>query len=99
MPSPDTRSTIEDPEHPGFWRAAFSALGGRCELICETDDARLAQRLGVFARSEARRIDRKYSRSAPGSVVNAINGRRGKRYRVDDETARLLDYGATLWRL
>lgn len=99
MPSLHTASTIEDPEQRGLWRAAFSALGGFCELVCETGDERLAQRLGDFARSEARRIDRKYSRSEPGSVVNAIQGRRGKRYRVDDETARLLDYGATLWRL
>jgi FAD:protein FMN transferase len=99
LPSPDTRSTVEDPDHRGLWRAAFSALGGSCELVCETDDARLAERLGAFARGEARRIDRKFSRSEPGSVVNAILGRRGKRYRVDDETARLLDYGAALWRL
>ena len=99
MPSPDTRSSIEDPAHRGLWRATFTALGGCCELACETEDARLAQRLGEFARSEARRIDRKYSRSQPGSVVNAIQGRHGKRYRVDDETARLIDYGATLWRV
>ncbi len=32
-------------------------------------------------------------------MVNAIHARHGKRYRVDDETARLLDFGAALWRL
>ena len=74
-------------------------MGSPCELLCETDDTRLAKRLGDFARSEARRIDRKYSRYQPGSVVNAIHARHGKRYRVDGETARLLDFGAALWRL
>ncbi len=32
-------------------------------------------------------------------MVNAIHASHGKRYRVDDETARLLDFGAALWRL
>lgn len=82
-----------------MWRASFVAMGGACELLCETADGRLARRLGEYARSEARRIDRKYSRAQPGSVVSAIHARKGKRYRVDDETAKLLDYGAALWRV
>lgn len=74
-------------------------MGSPCELLCETDDPRLAKRLADFARNEARRVDRKYSRYQPGSVVNAMHARHGKRYHVDDETARLLDFGAALWRL
>lgn len=99
MQSLDRGAAIEDLGHPGLWRASFVALGGTCELVCETADARLARRLGEYARNEARRIDRKYSRTQPGSVVNAIHARKGKRYRVDDETAKLLDYGAALWRV
>ena len=74
-------------------------MGGPCELLCETDDARLARRLAEHARSEADRIDRKFSRYQSGSVVQSIQASRGRRFRVDDETARLLDYGAALWRL
>ena len=74
-------------------------MGSPCEVLCETDDPRLAKRLGNFARGEARRVDLKYSRYQPGSVVNAMHASHGKRYRVDDETARLLDFGAALWRL
>lgn len=99
MQSLDRGAAIEDLGQPGLWRASFIALGGSCELVCETSDARLARRLGEYARTEARRIERKYSRAQPGSVVNAIHARKGKRYRVDDETAKLLDYGAALWRL
>jgi thiamine biosynthesis lipoprotein len=99
LPSVDAGSAIEDSRRPGLWRASFTAMGGSCEVLCETTDARLARRLGEYARSEARRIDRKYSRAQPGSVVCAINARKGKRYRVDDETAKLLDYGAALWRV
>ncbi len=96
---PETTSAIQDTKQRGLWRSVFTALGSPCEVSCETDDPRLAERLGNFARSEARRIDRKYSRNQPGSVVNAIHARHGKRYRVDDETAGLLDFGAALWRL
>ena len=96
---PDTTAAIQDTKQRGLWRVVFTALGGPCEILCETDDPRLAERLGNFARGEARRIDRKYSRNQPGSVVNAIHARHGKRYRVDDETAQLLDFGAALWRL
>ena len=74
-------------------------MGGPCELVCETDDARLARRLGEYARTEAQRIDRKFSRHAAGSVVDTIHASQGKRVRVDDETARFFDYGAALWRL
>lgn len=74
-------------------------MGSPCEVLCETRDPRLAKRLGNFARGEARRVDLKYSRYQPGSVVNQIHASHGKRFRVDDETARLLDFGAALWRL
>jgi thiamine biosynthesis lipoprotein len=94
----NTSSAVEDPKQRGLWRAVFTALGGHCELHCWTSNARLARRLGEFARGEARRIDRKFRRNQPGSVVHAIHDRKGKRYRVDDETERLLDFGTALWR-
>jgi thiamine biosynthesis lipoprotein len=83
----------------GHWRATFMAMGSPCELLVETEDAKLARRLGERARDEAQRIDRKFSRYREGSAVATIHAARGKPYRVDAETARLLDYGATLWKL
>ena len=74
-------------------------MASPCELLIETDDAGLARRLASFASGEARRIDRKYSRYRNDSVVARINASGGKRMRLDDETARLLDYGAALWKL
>jgi thiamine biosynthesis lipoprotein len=83
----------------GFHRAAFSAMASPCELLIETGDAGLARRLAAFASGEAQRIDRKYSRYRDDSVVAAINASGGKRVRLDDETARLLDFGEMLWKL
>ena len=75
------------------------AMASPCELLCETDDAALALRLGEYACAEAQRIDRKFSRYRDDSLVHAIHASRGRSFRVDDETARLLDYGAALWWL
>jgi thiamine biosynthesis lipoprotein len=74
-------------------------MGSPCELLVETDSGALAQRLAAYARDEANRVDRKYSRYRPDSVISALNGARGKRRRVDEETARLIEYGAALWRM
>lgn len=74
-------------------------MGSPCELLIETEDGSLARRLTDQACREAQRIDRKFSRYRDDSVVHGINTARGKRTRVDPETARLLDYGASLWKL
>jgi thiamine biosynthesis lipoprotein len=74
-------------------------MGSPCEVLCETDDEGLAFRIARHACREAERVDRKFSRYRKDSVVHALHESRGKPFRVDDETARLLDYGASLWKL
>lgn len=74
-------------------------MGCPCEVLVETADSALARRVAEFAMAEATRVDEKFSRYKKGSVVSAIHERRGRPYRVDEETARLLDYGAALWRI
>ncbi len=74
-------------------------MASPCEVLCETENLDFAQALGQYAADEARRIDEKFSRYKAGSVVNAILESRGTPFTVDDETARLLNYGEMLWRL
>jgi thiamine biosynthesis lipoprotein len=74
-------------------------MGSPCEVLVETEDKGLAQRLGLRARDEAQRIDRKFSRYRDDSLIQMINTSHGRPRRVDAETARLLDYGAALWKL
>ena len=52
-------------------------MGCPCELLCETDDGDLADRLVTLPRDEALRIDRKFSRYRTDSVVHAIITSRG----------------------
>ena len=65
-----------------------------CEVRLETDDARLAQRVGDVTEAEARRIEAKYSRYKADSVVGQINASGGKDIIVDEETTYLLNFAA-----
>lgn len=74
----------------------FKALGGPCSLrFAAADDAAWA-RAAAAAEAEALRIEAKYSRYRPDSLVSRINASAGDPagLAVDDETARLLDYAA-----
>ena len=83
----------------GTWRAVFESMGSPCELLVEHESEAMARRIAHLARDEAGRIDRLYSRYRPDSIVTMLNASNGSRRRVDDETAKLLEYGAALWRM
>lgn len=78
---------------------AFRAMGSPCEVRVETSDLALAARLGECVETEALRIEYKYSRYRPDSVVSQINTAQDEPICVDAETAALLDYAAQCYRL
>lgn len=78
---------------------AFAAMASPCEVQTETDDSRLADRLGQIAEAEARRIEGKYSRYLDDSMLSRINRSGGEPIKVDEETAALLDYAANCFDL
>jgi thiamine biosynthesis lipoprotein len=94
-----TDSTFSLVRDGPLFRAAFSSMGSPCELLIESGDEAAARRFAEYARDEAERVDCKFSRYRDDSVVHALNTSGGRPLRVDAETARLLDYGAALWRL
>lgn len=73
---------------------AFRAMATPCEIRVEAGDAGMAQTLAIHAEAEARRIEKKFSRYLPDSVVSTINTRGHQGLVVDAETARLLDFAA-----
>jgi thiamine biosynthesis lipoprotein len=78
-------------------RYAFKAMGSPCELRlygAAADDVACA------ARSEALRLEAKYSRYRADSLATRINASAGdlQGLDVDPETARLLEYAETAWR-
>lgn len=78
---------------------SFLAMGSPCEVLCEearSDDAEVLTRI---AADEAWRIEDKFSRYRDGNIIHAINSASGKAVEVDEETARLLGFAATLFEL
>ncbi|MBC7193399.1 MAG: FAD:protein FMN transferase [Marinobacter sp.] len=84
----------------GLWAGRFQAMASPCEVLVESAaDERLASELVALAAKEAWRIEHKFSRYVSGNVVDRINRSDGRDVRVDEETARLLDYADQCYRL
>jgi len=69
------------------------------ELQIHCDDAERARVAAARAMGEVARIEEKYSRYRPGSLLSRINAAAGGAFiEVDDETERLLDYADACYR-
>lgn len=74
-------------------------MGSPCEVLVDTDDEELARTLSEAVAAEAWRIEDKFSRYRADNIVARINDSDGGAVTVDDETADLLDFAATLYEL
>lgn len=83
-------------EKRGHLQGSFTAMGSPCSLLLETADQATAKALARAVADEAWRIEDKYSRYLPGNIIQRINRSNGQPVEVDDETANLLDFAATL---
>ncbi|GJI96642.1 FAD:protein FMN transferase [Duganella caerulea] len=78
-------------------RTAFQAMASRCELRFAAPDAHTAALLAQRAMDEVLRIETKYSRYRPDSIVSRINAAAGREaVHCDPETMSLLGYAAAL---
>jgi thiamine biosynthesis lipoprotein len=79
----------------------FGAMASPCELHLQGNDEAALRRAAQQAIDEVRRIEGKYSRYDPASVVSRINAAAdsGRSIDVDDETAALFDFAARLHAL
>jgi thiamine biosynthesis lipoprotein len=84
---------------PGHWLGRFVAMASPCEVLVETTSEALARKIVEAAASCAWRIEQKYSRYRADNIVHEINSSAGGAITVDDETAGLLDFAATLTRM
>lgn len=80
-------------------RFTFRAMAADNEVLVHDDDAARAKSAAELAIAEIRRIEAKYSRYRPDSVVSRINAAAGREpVAIDAETAGLLDYADACWR-
>jgi len=78
----------------GVHAACFLAMGSPCEILVAGTDLHGARALARPGVEEAWRIERKFSRYRPDSVVAAINASAGRPVAIDAETGLMLDYAA-----
>ena len=77
---------------------AFKAMGARCEIVIDGLAEPDAQRLAGPAMAEVLRIEQKYSRYLPQSVVSRINAAAGgDPVQIDSETYQLLGYANSMF--
>ncbi|MEP6885277.1 MAG: FAD:protein FMN transferase [Gammaproteobacteria bacterium] len=76
----------------------FTAMASPCVVLVDSSDSLLGEAVGDLVKSEALRIEMKFSRYRP-SVVTHINEHAGDAVLVDEESADLLDYAALCYRL
>ena len=81
------------------FRIPFKAMASACELVLAVDDEPAAQALAGAAIAEVQRIEAKYSRYQPESIVSRINAAAGRQaVACDDETWSLLNYADSLYQ-
>ncbi len=78
---------------------SFQAMASPCEVRVEGGDSDAALAAGRAGEAEAHRIEAKFSRYRPDSVVGRIHAAAGQPVDVDTETADLLDFAAQCFEL
>ena len=75
-------------------------MASACEVVVAAANEREAYRCIKSAIDEVQRIEKKYSRYHPDSIVSIINSSAGKDWVLcDDETESLLNYAGTLFNI
>ncbi|HLJ75522.1 MAG TPA: FAD:protein FMN transferase, partial [Thermoanaerobaculia bacterium] len=82
-----------------YFVGSFRAMASPCTVLVDTDDRAEAAALLAIAADEAQRIEEKFSRYRRGNLVDRINNSNGAPVEVDEETAMLVDYAATCYRI
>lgn len=82
------------------YRIFFAAMGSRCEVqLVAVSEAR-ARKMAQFAIDEVKRIESKYSRYRPDSIVSRITAQAGQDWvHCDEETLLLLDYADRIFSI
>jgi thiamine biosynthesis lipoprotein len=81
------------------FRFTFRAMAAENELQLHAADEATARRAASAAIDEVHRIEAKYSRYRPDSVLSRINAAAGSGASIiDDETSHLLDFADACWR-
>ena len=88
-----------EPRGTDLLAVCFDAMASHCEVLLRAAHLPAARELGECAAEEAWRIEEKYSRYRPDSVISHLHAHRGVPVKVDEETASLLDFAQRCHRI
>lgn len=77
----------------------FTSMASPCTLQLYAADEAQAQKVFCEIESNTKRFETRYSRYLPFSIVSKINSAGGKAIKVDEETAKLLDFATIAWKV
>ena len=78
---------------------SFVCMASPCELLIDSTNVQLAEKITEQAAAEAFRIEKKYSRYSNHNIIFAINNAQGKVVSIDKETFQLLSFANTCYDL
>jgi thiamine biosynthesis lipoprotein len=76
----------------GYWHIRFQAMASQCEVLLDSDDKLLAERISQIISKETWRIEQKFSRYRSDNILYEINHCNNHIIHVDEETALLLNF-------
>ena len=85
--------------HNDHWIGTYAAMASTCEIIIDSSEQELAQKLTQIAQHETLRIQQKFSRYQKDNLLWQINHADGAAINVDSETAYLLDFADQCFQL
>jgi thiamine biosynthesis lipoprotein len=84
----------------------FSVMASPCEILIDTPtelakspSSQLISSVMWAVYNEAKRIEQKFSRYVTGNTVHSINNSQGASLKLDEETARLIDFAFQCYQL
>ena len=99
MAGPSARRRVEIKPTRDGWAGRFAAMGSPCEVLLDGADQDLTRSVSSAVAAEAWRIEDKFSRYLDDNIVHRMNAASGQAVELDDETANLLDFAATLHQI
>ncbi len=82
-----------------YWHGHFMAMASPCEVLMEVEDRKQAAKILEAVMAEAQRIEKKFSRYRDDNIIYQINNAMGVPVKVDDETARLINFADQLTQM
>ncbi len=80
-------------------RITFNAMASPCEILIQSKDKQLANKIAKTLTQEVWRIEDKYNRYDKKSVCSAINAKAGQSISIDQETYLLLNFAEQCYQL